>query len=80
MHHLVPLVLGDGDQLYIYIWQSEPHTGHLTLLQVEAIIRNMAVRREGKTEVEGEHQNNGRTGFFDPWRTLSRPFSAIRDD
>ena len=33
--------------------------------------------KEKQTEMEGEHQKNSRTGFFDLWRTLSRRFSVI---
>ena len=32
-----------------------------------------------KTDMEEEHQKNGRTGFFDLWRTLSRQFSIIHE-
>ena len=62
---------GDGAQL----WQSES----TIMLQPEVIIRNLAVRHEEKTEVEGQCQNNASTGSFKPRRTLSRLFYEIRE-
>ena len=47
--------------------------GHSTgMLATGSDNRNMAVPATEKTEVERECQNNSRTGFFDPWRALSK--------